>query len=682
MTPESLEEAGLDEDEVLTIESYMDIVQPHIDPTTGEFNFQDLSQQEIRRLMSMVSTDREATLVSFQINPALDQDAQIALARNLEDYLHEEFEGDGVEVYVSGNASMSKDSQDLMNRDTRVLMTAAFLFVMLILYLTFRRVSDIFLPLFVIALAIMWLMGLMGWVGIPYTTMSVAILPLMLGINIAYVIHILSRYYEERETGKDPFVSATTSVKTVGVAVFLTALTTVIGFASFTITDMPPMRDFGVICMVGIIFSFALSLTLLPAIVVLRDRRKATDKLEKHLEKMRQRRREARYGLLTDKVLVRTSLAAYHHHWIIMGMLAAFIIFAGVAIFFVDTGADLRNFFPRDMPSRIASEKVTEYFGPQSSDVILVKGDITEPENLKAVQEMEEAIVADSRNKPDQDDYYSREGIFSLADMVAQASGGQIPDSREQVQRVLDQPQVQAQAAGIVSEDGDYTTVMLRSGWPETEDETRLKAEILQEKVEELEKESDLEAVPTGMTVLISDILGNLLPTQLKTSGLALLLCVLVLVVVFRSFSYGIATILVVVFGIAVELIMLFVLGWPLDFFTVTISALLIGIGVDFGIHVTHRFREELKAKQASIEDSIKATVLHVGRALVAAAFTTAGVFAILGLSSMVPLRRFGWTIAVGLIAALVGAILVLPSLLAIIAKGSEKRNNTPAESA
>src|SRR5659263_234691 len=145
-------------------------------------------------------------------------------------------------------------------------------------------------------------------------------MPLMLGINIAYVIHILSRYYEEREAGGDVFFSATTSVKTVGVAVFLAAITTVFGFMSFTITDIGPLKDFGIVCMIGIAFSFLLALTLLPAVIVIRDRRKKAEKLESHLEKMRKRRRDSRYGAVVDKGLVGTSMTAYHHHWIVTGL--------------------------------------------------------------------------------------------------------------------------------------------------------------------------------------------------------------------------------------------------------------------------------------------------------------------------------------------------------------------------
>jgi uncharacterized protein len=130
----------------------------------------------------------------------------------------------------------------------------------------------------------------------------------------------------------------------------------------------------------------------------------------------------------------------------------------------------------------------------------------------------------------------------------------------------------------------------------------------------------------------------------------------------------------VVVCGMAAEFIFLYAMGWALDIMTVTVASLVIGAGIDFGIHVTHRFREQRHDHGLSLEESVQTTVLHVGRALIAGGLTTAGVFGILGISSMVPMRHFGWTTAVGLLAALLGALFVLPSALVILTKLIERR--------
>lgn len=719
LSPEKMVEEGFEEGQILKVETYLDFLKqlaeqwevevptdentlamlldfymnpdpesPFVDLIAGQFPPEQTDQlingfvENRERIEGSVSGDLEATLIKFQLSPDLDQNEEADVARKLEDFVSEEFGGvEGAEAYVSGFASMQKDSQEYMQRETSKLMLIALLFIMLILYLTFRRFSDIALPLLVIFVAIGWIVGVMGWAGITYTTMSVAIMPLMLGINIAYVIHILSRYYEEREGGEGVDFSATTSIKTVGVAVFLTAVTTMIGFSSFMITDIPPMRDFGLLCVLGIAFSFLLSVTLLPAIVVIRDRRKKDEKLEVHLEKMREKRREARYGKLVDRTLVRMALVSERHHWtvaLVTFLLAGFAVFA---MFNVRTGADVRKMMPEDMPSRQASEKISDIFGPQESDVILVEGDIYQPENLAALLALEDALVWDERNQPDSEDYFARERIQSIADIVMDVNDGALPQSREEVEAIIEQLGTRMPVNAFITEDGKSAMVMVTSGFPETEDEFKVKASIMRDQSTAVEEETGgaLGLNPTGTSFLVADLLGNILPTQLKTSALALLLCALVLIMVFKSLSYGLATLIVVVCGVIVEIVFLFALGWPLDLMTVMVSSLVIGAGIDFGIHITHRFREEWHHGDTPLDESIKNTVLHVGRALVAAAFTTCGVFAILGSSSNIMMQRFGFTTAVALLGALLGAVLVLPSLLAIIANRQRGKAGAPA---
>mgnify|MGYP002682750775 CR=1 FL=1 len=163
-------------------------------------------------------------------------------------------------------------------------------------------------------------------------------------------------------------------------------------------------------------------------------------------------------------------------------------------------------------------------------------------------------------------------------------------------------------------------TQYLRRGIPHVLDELKIKTDIMRDQSAAIADGTDLEFSSTGFTVLIADLMGSILPTQLETSGLALLLCALVLIIVFKSFVYGLATLVVVVCGMVAELIFIFAKGWSLDIMTVMVAALVIGAGIDFGIHITHRFREEFHANGNGLEDALKNTVKNVGRALLAAA--------------------------------------------------------------
>ncbi|MBN2168828.1 MAG: RND family transporter [Actinobacteria bacterium] len=620
----------------------------------------------------VISEDKTATLIKFQLKPEIKEKDQVKLLESFESYLGETFDGKGEKVYISGSAAQSRDNSQLMRDESSKLLLIALGFLILILFMTFRRVSDIALPLFIMMISIIWLFGFMGWIGISYTMMSVMIVPLMLGINIAYVIHLLSRYYEERETGENPYDAVNTSMKTVGVAVFLTALTTVFGFVSFTISDMPPMRDFGILCLLGVVFSFLLAVTMLPAIMVIRDGRKKDEKRREHLEKIKKRKEKAWYGTLIDKILSGSAVASYRYHWFVIASLIIIIGFAVFAGLRLDTDADFSNFLPMKTPSVEASNLIREKFGSRRQDMLLVKGDILDPDNLNALLELEDDIARESLSGANSTNI-GREGIISIADIVRDTSKGDLPKTREEINAVLASLEENMQTNSFVNKDGDTTIVIIRTPGG-SQNEMKAIAELIRDEASRLESDTGMQAIATGSSIIVTDLLGNILPTQVNSSGLALLLCLLVLVIVFRSALYGMATLTVVVFGVALELIVLYIIGWPLDFFTVTISALVIGVGVDFGIHITHRFREELNHGVPDIADAIKKTVLHVGRSLFAAALTTCGVFAIIGTSQMTPLSRFGITIAISLVGALIGAVIVLPSLLAVVAKVQTRR--------
>lgn len=623
-----------------------------------------------------ISGDGGALLITAKINPDLSTSQQIKGVGPFEDRTRDYFSGlEGVDLYESGSATQNRDSNQQTMKETRLLFGLALLFIIVVLFLTFRRISDVLLTLGVIIVTILWVMGLSGWLGFPFTYQSTAIMPLLLGVDIAYAIHVLSRYYEERRGGGDPHASSVTAVVTTGVAVFLTAVTTAFGFASFSISDMPPIVQFGVLCVAGVLFSFLLSITLLPAALVLRDRGpRAQERWER-----RNLKRQGKTGeTWLDRSLAKVAVLSEHHR-LTVGLVTLLVLAACIALGFnISTEADLSSMMKADAPSMQASSKISEYFGGQSVAYALVEGDILEPENLRSMLAYEDAISSTGETDEEGEALISREKVMSIADVVRNANQGVVPGSKEEVISSLTRLQGNGNGGGsgarLISKDGRTAMISIRVARGRESDMERI-AKIMRETGAGVTAENPgISMGYSGMPVLMSDLLSNILPTQLKTSGLALLLCALVVMAVFKSFFLGLAATSVVFLGIALEIGSLVLLGWPLDFMTVMISSLVIGAGIDFGIHVTHRFREEWHRGGLDIDEAIRLTVLHVGKALVAAAVTTAGAFAIIAVSDITPLRRFGGITALSLTFALLASLLVLPSILAWWAEKVERK--------
>jgi predicted RND superfamily exporter protein len=186
----------------------------------------------------------------------------------------------------------------------------------------------------------------------------------------------------------------------------------------------------------------------------------------------------------------------------------------------------------------------------------------------------------------------------------------------------------------------------------------------------------DITMSSSGIPLLVHEMLGAIVPTQLKTMAVALVLCTLIVIIVFRSFYFGLAAASVVFISVAMELGALALLGWPLDFMTVMVSSLVIGAGIDFGIHVTHRFMEEWRDGGVDIDEAMRRTVGNVGRALLSAAITTAGAFLILSFSKIDYMQRFGVITALSLVFALLSSLLILPSILSWRAQRIENKRS------
>ncbi len=616
---------------------------------------------------------RSALLITARINPSLEVNEQIRLADPFREATEDYFrQPPGLEVYINGIATMNRDSNRTMMRDMRNLFGLALIFIIIVLYITFRRLSDVLLTLLVIMVTIIWVMGLSGWLGFPITYSSSGIMPLLLGIDIAYAIHVMSRYYEERKGGRDPRAATITAVTTVGVAVFLTAATTAFGFASFGISNLPPIQQFGALCVAGVIFSFVLSVTLLPACVVLRDR---GEKAQRRWERKNRRRQErAGFGWL-DRTLAKLAVLSEHHRMIV-GLVTLLIIAGCVALGFrIQTETDFEKMMPQDTPTAAAQKEIARYFGGQDQAVTLVKGDILDPAVLRSMLEFEDSVSSTGESNEKGEPLIERRKAFSIADLVAQLNGGEIPSSKLEVQARLMELSRGSSGGGnrLLSEDGRTAMINMMISRGSQSDMKRI-TEIMRDKGRKVTTSNpDMAMTHTGLPVLMTDIMGSLVPTQLKTSSLALILCALIVIIVFKSFLFGLAATSVVFISIAVEIGALVILGWPLDFMTVMISSLVIGAGIDFGIHVTHRFREEWHHGGEEVDEAIRRTVAQVGKALLAAAVTTAGAFAIIATSRIVFMRRFGGITALSLTVALLASLLVLPSILAWRAYGVER---------
>ncbi len=607
------------------------------------------------------------------------------------------------------------------------LFATAFLIIVLILLFVFwihpkgrmtrraalrRALADMALTMLVIVMSILWMNGIGVILGPKYLDLIgnfneiLQILPILLiGLGVDYAIHMTSRYREELGQGADVSRAASRATRTVGIALVLATVTTSIGFLTNVVNPISAIADFGVLAAVGISSAFLLMLTVVPSVRVLLDRR-----AEAHGRLVREAFGHQSERLL-PKVMGSTSVLAERFSGVVL-ILALVAAGAGVYGFTeLNTEFSFTDFLPEDAPALATYHTIVDEFGGGFGEEteVIVKGDVATP----AVHNALVAAWANLAETPDVVRFGSRAAAESPVSVIAQlvvppdqggdpeaydpafaqlafASGLQ-PDLTvapgtdvDALYRAALQVSPDPMRRVVAEVDGrfHYLDVGVSTQAGET-DALRLRDELQVDFAPV--RDAGATTVATNQNIVSQGVARALQDSQLWSLGLTILVAGLVLVVNFwfesRRPFLGIVTILPVALIVLLVFGIMAARGIPFNPITAMIANLAIGIGVPYTIHITHRYQED-RLRFDTPEDAIRSTTTHTGGALAGSAFTTAAGFGVLVTSSLKPFQQFGEVTFWAIIFALVGSVLVLPSLLLVWDRWHLKRGEAAVDEA
>ncbi len=647
-----------------------------------------------------LTSDYRAALILLKTNPNLSDTQQVALANSLENLFRTRLAGvKGLKIDFSGDPTLARDFDRHIKNKTILLFLISILFVLLILFLAFRRTTDTLVPIAVMLMSLMWTFGLLGYLHVPYSIASVAIMPLLLGHALTFIVPFVARYYEEAGPRVGSLTAVTKTMRSVGIALFPAAVTSIAGFLVFEFSVLPPLRDFGLTAAIGTGFLFVLSITVLPAIIVLRDRKlegagadtEAEREFAEHFTGFRRRQTYSLFMRTNDRLLDWFGRLSTGHSTVVIAVVSGLIVIGFLGSFSLTTDSDLRKLVPRDLPSIKTDFLLEKYFGPQQTDVVLVKGDVTSPEAIKAMADFEHAVATDPTNtfyttvkgKRTAHQLFVPAGINGLPDVVLGSTDGQVPATRAGVDAALQTAAANgAYVGGVLSSSRRQALVQLNGIGARSTQAVDAKARILQGNASKFLSAAGLRYEFGGITPMTKDLTKNIIPTETWSSILSLLLSGLLLVLIFWSVPYGVITMVVAFAGVSGEIAFLWILHYPIDIVTSLASALVIGIGSNFGILFTHRFVQDVRHGKMKPADAIRSTMKNLGRANIVAAISTIGGFIIIMFSQIQPLKRFGGVTAFGLLCSIIAALTLLPALLYKFTKDEFADEEPPSPSA
>jgi hypothetical protein len=576
----------------------------------------------------------------------------------------EQVKDNGDRFYLAGRPVIEVTSGLHAMEDMKLMIPLLILALAITLFLVFRTARGVFLPIFVMAGATIWTLGIMALLDVPLYTISTMLPVILVAVSIGDSVHLMSQYYDlvvhdaHRPSGE----IVTEVLQRLGAPLLVTSVTTAVGFLSLGLAEMPPFVVFGLFTVLGIGLSWLLTVTLIPAALTL-----MKPKVGNYLAKRRTLRVHSEQDRLT-KSLVNGAGLLFRQRGAATAVLLALIVGAGFGASKVFVDSSWMSDFRKDSDLVAANDMFNEKFDGTIFLNMVIEGDrkdiFKDPELLRRIETVQEfgetlPLVGGARSVID----YIKNMNKTLH--AGDPEYNVLPTTASQI--------------------GEYLFLFSVSGRPEQLDEVidydyqrglvtfAIKTDHTRELrriINSIRQLAEQQLAGTGVTVNFagsannSDIWADLLISSQTSSILwSKVFIFLIAALLFKSVVIGLFTV------IPVTLTTLFIAGiagWfdiPLDVSTALAAGVAIGVGVDYTIHFIYRYRYEEGRNNNAILATTQAAMRGIGKTIVFNAVIVSVGFAMLFFSRFPPHVKLGSFVVSYMVLSCIMALITLPLL-------------------
>ena len=579
--------------------------------------------------------------------------------------------GENAKIHLGGIPMIADDMMSFIKSDIVVFGIGVFIFIILTLWLIFKNLKWVAMPLIGCATSVIIMIGLLGLLGWKVTVISSNFIALMLILNMAMNIHLTVRFLQLKK--EFPSMSKNEAVleasKKMMLPILYTVLTTICAFLSLIFSGIKPIMDFGLMMTLGLIVSLIVTFLLLPSLLNIF----STDK-EINLKD-------------TEKSLITSLLGsiAKKSRIFLFGSTIFIIGLSVVGIAKLQVENSFINYFDKETEIYKGMKKIDDDLGGTTPlDIILKFPTKQKIEKDDQFSEWEEDIDENedkskywfTRDKMDKilkvHDY-----LDSLPEIGKVLSFGSILRVAED----LNKKELQSlEIAVLYSKIPEEIKQEIISPYISVEnDEARISVRI-KDSLKNLRRNDLINKINSeintlglnnkeyklaGVLIIFNNLLQSLFKSQILTLGIVMLGIFIMFLILFRN------TVLSIIGVIPNFLAAFFILGIigllniPLDMMTITIAAITIGIAVDNSIHYIYRFKEEFK-KIKNYDKTLDRCHSTVGIAILNTSITIVFGFSILILSNFIPTIYFGIFTGIAMLLAMISVLTLLPRLLLI----------------
>jgi predicted RND superfamily exporter protein len=596
------------------------------------------------------------------------------------------------EYHAVGNPAATEYNMQSL-QEMGVLYTAMLAIMIGVLWFVFRSLSGVLWPSLIVILSAVWTIGFTSWLGVPFTAFLILTVAMILVIGISDSIHILSGYEYFRNKGQDHRSAMRSAFRSSANACFLTAVTSMVGILSVVFTPIVPIQVEAITTAAGIGFAFLLTIYLLPLMVELWWRPRKTAQAPQG----RRRRMLAFVGNRVPKMapLVQAGLQRvfpfvqkFKYPIAGVALVALAICLYGMSQLRVDTNP--KGMFPKDAKIRgdmdiadrnmLGSQTLKVYFDLGAENAL------HDPFVLERMDELQKTLESKYGK------YVVR--TLSLVDVVKR-SYQVLNEDRPQMYAV---PQTRAAAANtffmfdnsntterrkMVSDDYSkgHINVYLRTAG--SYEYTRV-FDLMQKDIDAAtadlkQKYPQAQASVTGLFTLMMQGSDYLSWNALSSFGWAIVTISVILLLIFGSLKAGVISVAANAVPVTLTFGLMGLLGVPLDFTTVLIAPIVIGLAVDDTVHFLVHYRHEVSI-DGDVHRALVDTIKEAGQAVTYTSLVLALGLSVVALSSSPGNANVGIYGALAVLVGWVCELLLTPALILIFGLRFEKRAQSPRQ--
>ena len=624
----------------------------HIDEPEKYKNDSSIIYQSEELIGSFFSTDAKSLAIYITTVENPSKEKSDTISQNLLQTI-DYFEFD--DIHIAGKVIAQEVYVDKIKFEFSIFFTLSALLVVLFLYFSFRSTWGVVVPLIVVLLSMLWLFAVMSLTGKNIDIMTILLPVIMFVVGMSDVVHILSKYLEELRNGRSKLDAVKIAFKEIGVATFLTSLTTSIGFLTLLTANVQPVREFGVYMAIGVFLAFILAFTILPSVLT--------------LSPVPQIAKEDSNKLNWQKSLLSVFI------WVVNNqktILASTLVIIGLSFYGISK-VEINNYLLEDLTEKDKLKQDFMFFEEKFAGVRPFEMRLKVADTSNTIFDYEVMKELDKVEKYLKEEYgvgFIISPLTLVKSLNKAQSGGSpkqyvLPEDESAYKRVtskLGLIKKRKETKAIITE--DFKEARL-SG--KMYDLGSAKVRVLDEKLNEfLAQNIDaniLDVQITGSAMLLDKNNSYLAANMMQGLLIAFIAIGIVIFLLFKSLK-------MVLISVITNMLPLIMIGGLMGYFgldmkiaTSIIFTIAFGIAVDDTIHFVSKFKLEL-LKGKSYLYSLKRTFLSTGKAIIVTSMILCGGFLTLIFSGFDSIFYVGLLVSLTLLFAVVADLVLLPILI------------------